>query len=109
MRLLVTLTVFFTAFCASAQDWETIRRSPNYLTGEGYGVTVEEADRNAIADLISKISVRVSTSSSQVQSETLESGQLSATPLFLRHLTLIPTQHLQTPTASFCRTNRMPT
>lgn len=86
MRLLVTLTVFFTAFCASAQDWETIRRSPNYLTGEGYGVTVEEADRNAIADLISKISVRVSTSSSQVQSETLESGQLSGNSTFSQAL-----------------------
>lgn len=46
---------------ASAQSWDEIKRnSALYLYGEGSGATVEEADRKALADLVSKISVVVS-------------------------------------------------
>lgn len=42
-----------------AQDWERVKANPENLWGEGWGVTVNEADNNALNDLISKISVQV--------------------------------------------------
>lgn len=42
-----------------AQDWERVKANPENLWGEGWGVTVSEADNNALNDLISKISVQV--------------------------------------------------
>ncbi len=42
-----------------AQDWEHVKANPENLWGEGWGVTVNEADNNALNDLISKISVQV--------------------------------------------------
>jgi len=43
-----------------AQSWETIRDSEEYISGKGSGETVKEADRNALADLVSMISTFVS-------------------------------------------------
>lgn len=44
----------------AAQSWETIRDSEEYISGTGSGETVREADRHALADLISQISTYVS-------------------------------------------------
>lgn len=44
---------------AVAQEWERVKANPENLWGEGWGVTVNEADNNALNDLISKISVQV--------------------------------------------------
>ena len=43
-----------------AQSWETIETSGQYIWGTGNGTTVAEADRHALADLISKIATHVS-------------------------------------------------
>lgn len=51
--LLLTLSV-------SAQDWETVRDSEDYIYGEGYGKTVAEAEQNALSNLIGKIATNVS-------------------------------------------------
>ena len=46
---------------AFAQSWEQIKKDrANYLTGEGWGETIDEADQHALSDLISKISVVIS-------------------------------------------------
>lgn len=50
--LLLTLTV-------SAQTWEDVRESEDYIYGEGWGSTVAEAERNALANLIGKIATNV--------------------------------------------------
>lgn len=50
---------------ASAQTWESVKGSPDYVWGEGFGTTVEEADRQALSDLISKISVSVASGARQ--------------------------------------------
>lgn len=59
-----TLLSLFCAFSlvpAFAQSWDEVKRNTStYLYGEGCGATVEEADRKALADLVSKISVVVS-------------------------------------------------
>ena len=63
MKLKSIILIIFTSFIASsgfAQSWEAIKGSNAYLWGEGWGTTVAEADKQALADLISKISVQVS-------------------------------------------------
>ena len=43
-----------------SQTWEQIKNdTQNYLTGEGRGETIDEADQQALASLISKLSVVV--------------------------------------------------
>ncbi len=61
-----------------AQDWEHIKKSPLYLYGEGWGVTVSEADNNALNDLISKISVQVTGEIEQQESEGVSNDSLVA-------------------------------
>ena len=68
MTVLLPLTV-------SAQSWETIENSGQYIYGVGYGTTVAEADRNAMADLISKIATHVSSDFQQGEAEISEGGQ----------------------------------
>lgn len=57
---ILTLLMVFIAIPAGAQRWEAIKGSNAYLWGEGWGNTVAEADKQALNDLISKISMHVS-------------------------------------------------
>lgn len=58
---LLSILFAFSFVSAFAQSWDEIKRNSSlYLYGEGVGATVEEADRKALADLVSKISVVVS-------------------------------------------------
>ena len=66
--LIINLTLLF-ALPITAQDWERVKGNPENLWGEGWGVTVSEADNNALNDLISKISVQVSGNTKQHDSE----------------------------------------
>lgn len=66
--LIINLTLLF-ALPITAQDWERVKANPENLWGEGWGVTVSEADNNALNDLISKISVQVSGNTKQHDSE----------------------------------------
>lgn len=52
IMLLIPLVLF-------AQDWKSVKKNPDYLCGEGRGATIAEADKNALADLISQIAVSV--------------------------------------------------
>lgn len=66
-----------------AQNWEHIKKSPLYLYGEGWGVTVSEADNNALNDLISKISVQVTGEIKQQESEGVSNDSLMAKKEFV--------------------------
>lgn len=59
-RVGVSIVLALATFLASAQNWERIREDDRYIWGEGWGRTVEEADRDALASLSSKISIAVS-------------------------------------------------
>ena len=59
-RVGVSIVLVLVTFLASAQNWERIREDDRYIWGEGWGRTVEEADRDALASLTSKISIAVS-------------------------------------------------
>ena len=48
----------------SAQNVERIKSDPAYWSAEGVGVTIDEADKDALAKISRQISVSISTSSS---------------------------------------------
>ena len=45
-----------------AQTWQQVCATSDYIVGHGYGTTVSEADKNALADMLSMIQVTVSSS-----------------------------------------------
>lgn len=47
------------ALAQTAGHAEDIKNNADYIWGQGYGATVKEADREALADLMSKISVQI--------------------------------------------------
>ncbi len=60
MRRIVALcSCLLLALCVSAQEWETVRDSEDYIYGEGWGSTVAEAEKNALSSLIGKIATNV--------------------------------------------------
>ena len=60
-RLFIFLISFLplVAMGQTANKAEDIKNTADYLWGQGYGATVKEADREALADLMSKISVQI--------------------------------------------------
>lgn len=60
-RLFIFLISFLplVAVAQTADKVEDIKNAADYLWGQGYGATVKEADREALADLMSKISVQI--------------------------------------------------
>ncbi|MDE6792497.1 MAG: LPP20 family lipoprotein [Muribaculaceae bacterium] len=60
MKRIVGLIMLLFTLPLVAQTWESVKRSNDYIWGEGTGTTVAEADRKALNDLISKISLQVS-------------------------------------------------
>ncbi len=63
MKRLLFFLLMFSSVWALAQTGagkiEDIKNAADYLWGQGYGATVKEADREALADLMSKISVQI--------------------------------------------------
>ncbi len=70
-----------------AQDWETVKSSKLFLYGEGYGSTLGEADQQALSDLISKISVSISSKTSQNEGETTSNGKVDSKSDFSTSIT----------------------
>ena len=62
-----------------AQSIETIKTDPQYLWGEGKGETMEEAEQQALNNLVSKISVSVESSFSNVTDKVVNNGHVDAT------------------------------
>lgn len=71
--------VFFALFAltASAQTWEQVRDSEDYIYGEGWGSTVTEADKQALANLIGKIATNVQGESHSSLKTQNSNGQLN--------------------------------
>ena len=72
------MTFFFYTISINAQSWDSVKENSSYLTGEGWGATVAEADQNALADLISKISVVVESEFTSISDEALTNGNLDS-------------------------------
>ena len=58
-RALLSLLLLLASIPAPAQEWERIKADRSVIWGEGWGGSVEEADREALAVLASRISVGV--------------------------------------------------
>lgn len=69
--LLLTIAALCAALPLPARNWKTVSRSSEYICGEGWGSTLAEADRMALQDLISKISLYVT--SEIIHEETADS------------------------------------
>ena len=64
---------------AHGQRWADIKARPDiYLCGEGEGTTVDEADQQALAALVSQLSVAVSNDFSITEDERTQNGKLDA-------------------------------
>lgn len=79
-RIFVFLISTLYLIPAFSQSWDEVKsNTQTYLSGEGWGATVEEADQQALAALISKISVVVSSDFSITEDERTTNGTLDAT------------------------------
>lgn len=58
----ITACLLLASVPGLAQTWDEVCSNPDYLWGEGWGRSIEEADREALAALGSRISVAISSS-----------------------------------------------
>lgn len=66
-----------------AQSWSNVKAdSETFYWGEGWGFSVAEADKNALADLISKIVVNVSSKTTQADEESVEDDYVESKSQF---------------------------
>ena len=56
---MVMMLLLMTSLNVFSQKWEEVRDSEDYIYGEGWGSTVAEAERQALANLIGKIATNV--------------------------------------------------
>lgn len=70
------LLAILAALPCSGQSWNEIKQSQQYIYGEGWGSSDAEADKNALADLISKISVQVEGSFTMMEDEMSHNNQI---------------------------------
>ena len=75
---------FLFLFCLNSysQSVSQIKADKNYLSGEGWGSTLKQADDAALQDLISKISVNVRSSFTSTEEEMNKNGKLDASTVY---------------------------
>lgn len=75
----LALSFLFLLGCSAifSQSVSEIKADKNYLSGEGWGNTLKQADDAALQDLISKISVNVRSSFTSVEEETNQNGTIN--------------------------------
>lgn len=57
-----------------SQSWNEVKNDPRYYVGEGYGVTLKEADDHALAAIISQISVKITSEGKKTDNTIIEQG-----------------------------------
>lgn len=73
----VLLICLANSIVVMAQSWGDVKSNPSlYYYGEGWGTTLKDADDQALASLISQISVNISVSSSQDNKREEKDGKL---------------------------------
>lgn len=79
-HIILTTLALITVITVNAQTWSEIKAKKDiYLFGEGKGETEEEADKNALSNLISQISVTVSKEFTMTEEEKISNGGAEAT------------------------------
>ena len=70
MRYCFIVLVFICSFYTQAQSINEIKDDKKYMWGEGKSTSIREADKHALDDIISQISVQVSSSFDMKSKET---------------------------------------
>lgn len=81
-RLSLSILFLLGCFTLFSQSVSEIKADKNYLSGEGWGTTLKQADDAALQDLISKISVNVRSSFTSAEEETNKNGQLDSKSVY---------------------------
>jgi len=68
-RTVLIALLMLSSFTGFGQEWEQIKDDDRFIWGEGWGHSVEEADRQALASLTSKISIAISGDFRQVEEQ----------------------------------------
>lgn len=77
-RRIISIALILFVLCnVHAETWDHIQNSGEYYYGVGIGETEQEADRNALASLISQIAVHVSSDFTQIDNETSRNGNIN--------------------------------
>lgn len=77
-RIVLILIATFFALSGFSQNWESVKNNPLYIYGEGWGATLKDADNNALQALISKIAVNISSTTTQIDQETVQGDSLTS-------------------------------
>lgn len=78
-RLLrLSLVLIISLYDCNAQSWSEVKESGNYFYGEGWGVSVEEANQEALSNLIQQFQVNISVNSQQNHQRTDVNGQYTS-------------------------------
>ena len=72
-RLVLLITAILAGTVLYSQEWRAPWEDGSVIWGEGWGASVEEADRNALSSLVSKITVAVTSDFRQVEQQVLSS------------------------------------
>lgn len=78
LRIIILTTLVLLSSTVKAQSWDLIKKDPTCIWGEGKGVTVAEADKNALVDLTSKITTHVSSSFDIIEEETSDGRKVDS-------------------------------
>ena len=82
MRKVFIAFLSFLCLNTAAQSFTQIQADKSYLSGEGWGNTLKQADDAALLDLVSKISLNVRSSFTSAEEETIKNGKLDATSAY---------------------------
>lgn len=75
-RFYIIGVILVFAILAHAESWDYIRTSDEYFYGVGVAATEEEADRAAMANLVSQIATNVSSDFTQIDDVTTRNGNV---------------------------------
>ena len=78
MRKVVLSFLIIICLDSFSQSVSQIQTDKNYLSGEGWGNTLKQADDAALQDLVSKISVNVKSSFTSIEEESGKNGKTDA-------------------------------
>lgn len=75
---LFALSILLHSVSVLSQSWSEVRNSGNYFFGEGWGSTIEQANQEALSNLIQQFRVNISVSSSQSHQRHETNGKINS-------------------------------
>ncbi len=75
-KIFTLLFAFLVSVSLMAQSWESIKNNQAYISAEGFGNSIDEADKDALAGLMSQISLHISNETKNSDSVTNRNGEI---------------------------------